>query len=78
MKILIAALSVLTPFVPAAMAETANKPREDKIICKRQETVGTRLGGKRVCMKASEWKAAAELHRDELDREQRQTLPNAN
>jgi hypothetical protein len=78
MKLLIATLSALALFVPAAMAETSAKPKEDKVICKRQEAIGTRLGGKRICMKASEWKAAAELHRDELDREQRQTLPNPN
>jgi hypothetical protein len=78
MKFQIAILSVFSVFASSALAETANKPKEDKVICKRQEAVGTRLGGKRICMKASEWKAAAELHRDELDREQRQTLPNAN
>jgi hypothetical protein len=77
MKTLIAALSALALLGPSAMAETAKTPKEDKVICKRQEAVGTRLGGKRICMKASEWKAAADMHKDELDREQRQSLPNA-
>ncbi len=82
---LLTATALLLASVPA-MADTtqptsAGKPEaakpEDKIVCKRLEAIGTRLGGKRICKKSSEWKEDALRHRDELDREQRQGLPNA-
>ena len=44
---------------PAATAPAANSPLAskdpDRIICKREETVGTRLGGKKECHTAAQW-----------------------
>ncbi|HEY2481849.1 MAG TPA: hypothetical protein VGI30_06580 [Caulobacteraceae bacterium] len=30
---------------------------DDKIVCKTETPIGSRLGGKRVCMKKSDWEA---------------------
>ena len=43
----------------SGVAAQAKEPREDKVICKRQQDAdtGSHLGfSKRVCRKASEWK----------------------
>jgi hypothetical protein len=39
---------------PAAQKET---PKEERKICKREDSTESRLGGKRICMTADEWKA---------------------
>lgn len=36
---------------------TAKASAEEKVVCKYQTPVGSRLGGKRVCMTQGEWKA---------------------
>jgi hypothetical protein len=43
---------------------TAQKP-EDKVICKYVEETGSRLGGKRVCMKRSDWQAQSQQAQDQ-------------
>lgn len=37
----------------------------DKVVCQREERLGTRLGAKKVCLTVSEWRA-----REDADREQ--------
>jgi hypothetical protein len=65
------ALSVLIVLAAPALAQTASQttaqneaqPKStsaDKIICKTEETTGTRLGAHRVCATASEWRELAE------------------
>jgi hypothetical protein len=39
-------------------SEAATEPKEAKKICKRLEETSTRLGGKKVCMTAAQWKRA--------------------
>jgi invasion protein IalB len=51
-----------TPAPPS----TANVKDPNRIICERQEEIGSRLGGKKVCKTAAEW--------NEERRQQRQTL----
>lgn len=40
-----------------ATTVTVEKPTrpEDKIVCKREESIGTRINTRKVCMKQSEW-----------------------
>jgi hypothetical protein len=45
---------------PAAVAPPANKENKSndpnqKVICKTQDEVGTRLGSKRICMTKAQW-----------------------
>ena len=46
---------------------TAKANPEVKVVCKYQTPTGSRLGGERVCMKQSDWKAqAAEARRQRV------------
>ncbi len=36
----------------------------DKVVCERQEKLGTRLGGKKVCLTVAEWRERREASRD--------------
>lgn len=43
---------------PAAVAPPGNNKKNDpsqKVICKTQDEIGTRLGAKRVCMTKAQW-----------------------
>jgi hypothetical protein len=64
-------LSVLIVLAASAVAQsssqtTAQNPTQpkpntaDKIICKTEETTGTRLGGHRVCATEAEWRDLAQ------------------
>jgi hypothetical protein len=49
--------------IVSAVSAEAKEPREDKVICKRQQDAdtGSHLGfSKRVCRKASEWRELEE------------------
>lgn len=40
---------------------------EDKVVCRSQIEIGTRLGGHKVCMKKSDWEAQAADARRQRD-----------
>jgi hypothetical protein len=57
-----AAQATAPPAAPAA--QTSGKPNPlDKIICKTEDTIGTRLGAHRVCATEREWKEQQEENR---------------
>ncbi|MDF7775875.1 hypothetical protein P1X14_11510 [Sphingomonas sp. AOB5] len=58
--------STLLLATPMASAQDAPAP-VDRVICKRDNSVGTRLA-KRTCMKESEWKQAEQRSRDDRNR----------
>lgn len=45
-----------TPAEPSAPA-TAEKPKAERKICRREEATESRLAAKRVCLTAAEWQA---------------------
>jgi hypothetical protein len=51
--------------------------RADRLICTNEAVVGTRLPNRRTCRTAEEWDRISEASREEMDRVQRGTLPNA-
>ena len=53
-----------------AAAPAADTPAEDKKICKTFDTLGTRLGKKRVCLTAREWADQEGQARREIERKQ--------
>jgi hypothetical protein len=55
-----------------AQTTSTNLKDPNKIICERQETMGTRLGGKKVCKTAFEWQQEREQQRRTLEDVQRQ------
>jgi hypothetical protein len=58
-------LSVPAVGQPAPKAEPAQDP--NKVICKAEETVGTRLGSHRVCKTAADWTADADANRESAE-----------
>ncbi len=40
----------------------------DKIVCKKEETIGTRLGSKKVCLTVADWNALARENRERTER----------
>ncbi len=66
---LIAAFGLST----VALAEEAEKQdskNPDRMICRAEEQIGTRLSKKKVCMTAQQWKEQRRLSRMEIDRNQ--------
>lgn len=55
---------------PAAGSAQANA--ENKMICEKQEEIGSRLGGKKVCKTALQWQQEREQQRRTLEDTQRQ------
>lgn len=74
------AASAVTPataqitFGDTAPAQPANAKAKDpnKVICERQEEMGSRLGGKKVCKTAAEWQEERAAQRRVLEDTQRQ------
>ena len=44
----------------AATAGAEKAEKSEKKICKREESTESRLGGKRICLTAEQWKRAAQ------------------
>ena len=45
---------------PSGTAEAKKSDEGEKKICKREENTESRLGGKRICLTAEQWKRAAQ------------------
>jgi hypothetical protein len=60
--------------VSAAAAEEKKVAAKDpnRIICQKQEVVGSRLATKRICLTAAEWDTRRREDREALDKAQRQ------
>ena len=44
------------------------KGDSDKIVCKKEEQIGTRLGSKKVCLTVADWNALARENRERTER----------
>jgi hypothetical protein len=47
---------------------TATKGDADKIVCKKEEKIGTRLSAKKVCLTVAEWQAREGIAREHTER----------
>lgn len=72
---LFVALSILTaPALAETPAGATADPAADKqsdvnkIVCKREETIGTRLGAKKVCLTVQEWLERERISKDATGR----------
>lgn len=54
------------------IAQPAKKNPLDKVVCRTEQTVGSRLGGHRVCATLREWQEQAQDSRDALEKIQQQ------
>ena len=72
-SILLAAL-LLSAAAPAQVTSyKTNNPAPlkgdaNKIVCEKQEKIGTRLGAKKVCLTVAEWNERAKADRDMTER----------
>jgi hypothetical protein len=59
---------------PAAAQPVAGQPVKDpnRMICEREEEIGTRLGARKICRTAAEWDAMRRANREQVDNWQRQ------
>lgn len=60
---------------PAAAPDAKAAEASDalKIVCKREESIGSRLGAKKVCLTVQEWKDLAEANREHTEKVQQQS-----
>lgn len=61
---LAASPSATTLAATPAPAVAAEAPKAERKICRRDATSESRLGGKRICLTAAEWKARDAAMRD--------------
>jgi hypothetical protein len=86
MRRIVALLALIVPAAAPAQDITSyrtNNPSTikgdpDKVVCEREETIGTRLGAKKVCLTVSEWNERAKADRDQTERVQAGTRVCAN
>jgi hypothetical protein len=62
------------PADPATSSAPAAQKLKDpnRIICEREEEIGSRLGGKKTCKTAQEWQEWRQQNRDQVETWQRQ------
>ena len=63
-----AAAEVTTARASQAAAEKAEL---DRMVCERQESIGTRLGARKVCKTVKEWQEERRVQREETEGVQR-------
>ena len=70
-KALMAVAGTLAVLSTPASAER-KKPNSDpnRIICEKQEVLGSRLQAKRVCKTAAEWETQRQIDRQQIDKSQ--------
>jgi hypothetical protein len=59
---------------PQAAPARGNQSDLDKVVCKAQDTLGTRLGAKKVCMTVAQWQAYEDDVKDQTRRIQQVPL----
>jgi hypothetical protein len=82
--ILVSTLALATPVAaqtaPAdpAAPSSSQPPVKDpnRMICERQEEIGSRLGGKKVCHTAAEWQELRRQNREQVDDWQQRLTAN--
>jgi hypothetical protein len=61
-----AATAAMAPATTVAPAVVKSNP-QDKVICKTETPIGSRLGGHRTCMKKSDWDAQSAQAQQMMD-----------
>ena len=55
---------------PAAPSQATQKA-SDKLICEKEDTIGTRLGARKVCLTALQWQQKKQEQREDFEKVQR-------
>lgn len=76
----IAAVLTVTAMPAAAQTTPAAAPKANselsdpnRIVCKKEEGIGSRLAAKKVCLTVQEWKDLAEANREHTEKVQQQS-----
>lgn len=72
MRVAIGIIAVLA-LIPAVAAAEEKKPEvkdPNRIICEKQEVLGSRVATKRVCMTAAEWEMRRREDREAIEKAQ--------
>ena len=69
-SLLFVATMAMLPAVASAGDKKADAKDPNRIVCEKQEELGSRLGSKRVCMTAAEWQQKRLNERQMIDRSQ--------
>lgn len=68
------ALALLaSPAVAQKANEDTTRNPVERVICQKEENIGSRLAAKKICLTAKEWKERAQLNREETERVQQGT-----
>ena len=67
----IAAMAVAPPVIAAPDSKRAVAADPNRKICQEVDTIGTRLGKKKICATAAEWEEKKRQDRDVVDQSQR-------
>lgn len=59
-----------SPARSEAVKIAADKSDVNKIVCQREEEIGSRLKSKKVCMSVEQWAAYRAQHREDVERMQ--------
>lgn len=66
------AASVLMLACSPALGQPANEDRtrnpNERLICKKEEVIGSRLAAKKVCLTAREWQERTQADREQLEK----------
>lgn len=82
----LAVLALLAGAAPVAAQSSSSTPPApnstqkdpNRIICERQQEVGSRLASKRVCMTAQQWQEQRQRDREGVEENQRRSIePNS-
>lgn len=68
-----AAQTAPTQAAQAVDISSTDESDVNRIVCKKEEKIGSRLGAKKVCLTVKEWQDRASADREETDRVQRDT-----
>lgn len=69
--IIIFATLAMVPAIAAAEDKKSETKDPNRIICEKQEVVGSRLATKRICMTAAEWEDRKREDREAVEKGQR-------
>jgi hypothetical protein len=69
--VLFAALA-LVPAIAAAEQKKADKNDPNRIICEKQEVLGSRVATKKICLTAAQWEDRRREDREAIEKGQKQ------
>ncbi len=65
--------TVQTAAEPAPIVVQNTKSEVNRVVCKKQEEIGSRLGAKKVCLTVKQWQDQADASREDVERIQQNT-----